>query len=62
MLLFYIMQRNTVMKFCIFQQSVTTHKCVTVLQVPVMLIPQQKFVRPPCWYFIMQKIENPFLF
>jgi hypothetical protein len=50
MLVFYIIERIIRLKFCIFQNSITIHHCMALLQVAIVLIPSLKFVRPPGWY------------
>jgi hypothetical protein len=40
MLLFYIIQRITTPKFCIFQKSITIRHCMALLQVALVSIPQ----------------------
>jgi hypothetical protein len=54
MLLFYIIQRFTFPKFCIFWKS-TIYLCTALLQVALVSIPPHKFVRLPCWYYRLQE-------
>jgi hypothetical protein len=58
MLLFYMMQRITTPKLCIFLKSVTKRHCMTLLQVALVSIPSHKFVLSPCWYYLLQEIKK----
>jgi hypothetical protein len=58
MLLFYIMQRITTPKLCIFRKSITLHHCMPLLQVALVSIPPHRFVRPPCWYYRLFDIKK----
>lgn len=31
---------------------------MTLLKAPLVSTPTQKFVRPPCWYYVLHKIKN----
>jgi hypothetical protein len=44
MLLFYIVQRITIPKFCIFQKSITILHCMALFQAALVLIPPPKFL------------------
>jgi hypothetical protein len=41
-----------------FRKSFTIHHSMALLQVALMLIPPHKFVRPPCCYYLLHKIEK----
>jgi hypothetical protein len=54
-LLFYIMQRIIVSKFCIFK--IPKH-CIALLQVALVSFPPHKFVSPPYGYYRLQESEK----
>jgi hypothetical protein len=58
MLLFHIIQRITVPKFCIFRKSISIHPYMSLLQVALVSIPTYTFVRPPCSYYRLYETEN----
>jgi hypothetical protein len=58
MLLFYIIQRITIPKVCIFRKSITINHCMALLQVALLSITSHKFVRLPCWHYRLYEIEK----
>jgi hypothetical protein len=58
MLLYCIIQRIFIPKFCIFRKSVTIYHRTDVPQLALVSIPPHKPLPPPCWYFRLQEIEK----
>jgi hypothetical protein len=55
-MLFYLVQRITLTKLCIFLISFTIHHCMVL--VLLVSLPFHKFVLPPCWCYWLWEIKN----